>query len=331
MAINRLAAAALRALSYPDLDQPMNYRLDRAVKQLLNPQMKFLYHIWDHTVFLDGRDIPVRVFTPDAPRSPEIFLFFHGGGWVSGDIDSYTRFCGTLAEQTGRRVMSVDYRLAPEHRFPCGLEDCYAVTKALFADFPAEQIILIGDSAGGNLTAAVSLMAADRGEFLPHRQVLLYPAVQSDFSESSPFPSVRENGRGYLLTARKIADYLALYMRTERDLQNPYFSPLLAPDLSSQPRTLIITAEFDPLRDEGEAYAKRLCEAGASVTLHRVPDALHGFLSLPPVFDTVREAYRVLREFLGDPPAEPHHVTKNEDCANESKPEHPREKPMAEA
>lgn len=168
MAINRLTTAALRALSYPDIDIKKNYRLDRAAKRLLHPRVKFLYHSWDHTVELDGREIPVRVFLPAEQRSPEIFLFFHGGGWVSGNIDSYTQLCGHLAEQTGRRVLSVDYRLAPEHRFPCGLEDCYAVARKLFAecgtlDIAPEDILLIGDSAGGNLAAAVSLMAADRG------------------------------------------------------------------------------------------------------------------------------------------------------------------------
>ena len=309
MAINRLTTAALRALSYPDIDIKKNYRLDRAAKRLLHPRVKFLYHSWDHTVELDGREIPVRVFLPTEQRSPEIFLFFHGGGWVSGNIDSYTQLCGHLAEQTGRRVLSVDYRLAPEHRFPCGLEDCYAVARKLFAecgtlDIAPEDILLIGDSAGGNLAAAVSLMAADRGEFMPRRQVLLYPAVQSDFSEASPFASVHENGQGYLLTAKMISDYLALYMQDETDRQNPYFSPLLAPVLSGQPETLIITAEFDPLRDEGEAYAARLREAGVPVTLHRVADALHGFFSLPPIFEVVKTAYGYLAEFLGEQPAQ---------------------------
>ncbi|MBR7185733.1 MAG: alpha/beta hydrolase [Clostridia bacterium] len=310
MAIHPLTAAALRALSYPDIDLKKNYRLDRLAKKLLHPSAKFLYDTWDHTVTLDGRDIPVRVFIPDKLRAEEVFLFFHGGGWVTGDIDSYTQLCGTLAEQTGRRVLSADYRLAPEHRFPCGLEDCYAVAKLLFADcgdlgISPQDIILIGDSAGGNLAAAVSLMAADRGEFMPRRQILLYPAVQSDFGETSPFPSVRECGQGYLLTARMIADYLALYMRDERDLRNPYFSPLLAKSLAGQPETLIITAEYDPLRDEGEAYAARLQQAGVPVTLHRIPDALHGFFSLPPIFDPVQLAYAHLLDFLGDaPPAD---------------------------
>ncbi len=307
MAINRLTTAALRALSYPDIDLKKNYRLDRAAKRLLRPRIPFGYQSWNKRVDIDGRRIPVRLFIPDKQRSQEVFLFFHGGGWVSGNIDTYTQTCGQLAAETGRRVLSVDYRLAPEHRFPAGLEDCYAVARALFCETDRvadEDIILMGDSAGGNLAAAVSLMAADRGEFMPRRQVLIYPAVQSDFSEHSPFPSVRENGQGYLLTAKKVADYLSLYMRTEADLQNPYFSPLLAESLAGQPKTLVITAEFDPLRDEGEAYAGRLSEAGVEVTLHRIPDALHGFFSLPPIFDAVRQTYGHLAAFLGDSPSD---------------------------
>ncbi len=308
MAINRLTAALLRALSYPDLDVMQNYRLDRAAKRLLHPAVPFRWQTWDHTVTLNGRDIPVRLFTPETERSREVFLFFHGGGWVTGNIDTYTDLCGYLARETGRRVLSVDYRLAPEHRFPAGLEDCYAVAKLLFSTAPdlgitPEDIILIGDSAGGNLAAALSLMAADRGEFSPRRQVLLYPCVQSDFSAASPFPSVRENGRGYLLTSERIADYLALYLRTEADRLNPYFSPLLARDLRGQPETLVITAEYDPLRDEGEAYAARLREAGVPVTLRRIPDALHGFFALPPSLEQVRQTYAALAAFLGDPPA----------------------------
>ena len=311
MAIHPLTAAALRLLSYPELNVRKNYRLERAAKRLLHPPMKFRWLTWDHRVMRKGREIPVRVFYPEQMRSREIFLFFHGGGWVSGDMDSYTAVCGALAEAMGRRVLSVDYRLAPEYRFPVGLEDCYAAAYDLFMqcaspnspiDALPEEIILIGDSAGGNLAAAVSLMAADRGEFTPRRQVLIYPALQNDFGPHSPYPSVHENRRGYLLTAEKVADYLSLYMQCEADLKNPYFSPLLATDLRGQPATLVITAAYDPLRDEGEAYAARLREAEVPVTLYRAPDVLHGFFSLPPAFSAVREVYRQLSVFLGEEP-----------------------------
>lgn len=119
-----------------------------------------------------------------------------------------------------------------------------------------DQITLIGDSAGGNLAAVVSLMARDRGEFLPRQQILLYPATNNDHTENSPFDSVRTNGKGYLLTSKRMVDYMALYRSSDEDLQNPYYAPILCSDLSDQPRTLIITAEFDPLRDEGEAYGE---------------------------------------------------------------------------
>ena len=141
-------------------------------------------------------------------------------------------------------------------------------------------------------------MARDRGEFLPTRQILLYPATGNDHTENSPFESVRTNGKGYLLTAKRMVDYMALYRSSDEDLQNPYYAPILAKDLSRQPRTLVITAEFDPLRDEGEAYGKRLAEAGNPVEIHRISDALHGFITLGAGFKHVRKAYTYINDFL---------------------------------
>ena len=232
-------------------------------------------------------------------------LFIHGGGWVTESVDNYERICARMANATGHIVVSVDYRLAPEYPFPTGLEDCYAVAKAIYTNqfilnTRPEQITLIGDSAGGNLAAALSLMARDRGEFLPRRQVLIYPATNSDYSEHSPFPSVRENGTDYLLTRGKINDYINLYASCEEDKQNPYFAPILAKDLSNQPRTLIITAELDPLRDEGEAYGKRLLEAGNEVEIHRIKDAFHGFFALGIKSFHVQESFEYINGFLGE-------------------------------
>ena len=154
--------------------------------------------------------------------------------------------------------MSVEYRLAPEYRFPVPLEDCYAAAKALYTGrliLPADpdRITIIGDSAGGNLAAAVCLLARERGEFMPRKQILIYPALNNCYTEESPYKSVQENGEGYLLTAVKMEDYLKLYESSPKDRQNPYFAPILEEDLSHMPDTLILTAEFDPLRDEGEA------------------------------------------------------------------------------
>lgn len=305
MAINRVVRAALKALSYPDIDLKKNYRIKRKLQEAISyPVRKLRYEAWDYEVLSGDHRVPVRIFHPaeGTPLGP-LLLFFHGGGWVSGTIDSYNDVCASMALLTGRRVVSVDYSLAPEHPFPAGLLDCYAVAKTLFLHpgllgAEPEDICLIGDSAGGNLAAAVSLMARDLGEFLPSKQILLYPATHFDHSESSPFASVRENGTDYLLTSKSICDYMDLYLFREEDRRNPYVAPLLSEDLSRQPDTLLITAQYDPLRDEGEAYGKALAAAGNRCKVLRFDDALHGFFSLPPSFALVKEAYRAINAFL---------------------------------
>jgi len=305
MAINKAMRTALAALSYPEIDIKKTYHMQRELQKISALRLKKprLYRVWEHTVLREGHEIPVRIFTPSEETSYPVLIFFHGGGWVTGNIDSYDSVCTDMAALTGRTVVSVDYRLAPEHRFPAGLEDCYAVVRDIFLHNELlgtrpEEIALIGDSAGGNLAAAVSLMARDRGEFLPARQILIYPATGNDHTEDSPFPSVRENGTGFLLTAKRVRDYLALYRASDEDLKNPYFAPLLAEDFSRQPRTLIVTAEYCPLRDEGEAYGERLRAAGNQVEIVRMPDALHGYFSLPARFELVKKTYEVINAFL---------------------------------
>lgn len=256
----------------------------------------------DHKIYAEDREIPVRLFIPEKSISSKVLIFFHGGGWVTGNIDSYSNVCSHMANMTGHRVISVDYRLAPEHPFPAGLMDCYKVVSEVLKNSSIlnckrEDITLIGDSAGGNLASVVSLMARDKGDFLPRKQILIYPASYYDHSESSPYPSVIENGRDYIMTSKRIQDYMDLYVPNEEDRKNPYVAPLLAEDLRNQPDTLIITAEFDPLRDEGEAYGKRLEEDGNYVEIHRVEE-LHGFFSNPLKKDSVNDLYKVINSFL---------------------------------
>ena len=306
MAINKAMKAALKVLSYPDPDIKKSYKLirrfDRIVaKRLKNPNCR----IDNLTVEREGYPIPVRVFSPLNNKSKGVILFFHGGGWVNGDIDSYTPTCIDIEEKLCRTVVSVDYRRAPEHKFPTAPEDCYAVTKKLFCgellpEFLPEDIILMGDSAGGNLAAAVSLMAHDRGDFKPKRQILIYPATYNDHSPSSPFASIRENGTDYMLTSKRIVGYMKLYASKEEDLQNPYLAPLLAKDLHGQPDTLIISAQYCPLRDEGEEYGRRLADAGSNVSVFRMPNAIHGYFSLPIKLKLKKKTYSVIRRFLGD-------------------------------
>lgn len=307
MAINHTTRMILKALSFDGIEVEASRHL--ADLKRLDP-LKIFYKKIDYKIYNEVYEVPIRIFFPNekayenaGPNQHKMMLFIHGGGWVTESVDNYERICARLADATEQVVVSVDYRLAPEYKFPVGLEDCYAVAKALFTNrfilnVAPEDITLIGDSAGGNLAAALSLMARDRGEFLPRRQILIYPAVCSDYSEDSPFESVRENGTDYLLTAGKMRDYINLYAGSEADKENPYLAPMKASDLSNQPDTLVITAEFDPLRDEGEAYGKRLEEAGNHVEIHRIEDALHGYFALGIKNFHVQESFDHINRFL---------------------------------
>lgn len=304
MAINKYMRAALKALSYLEIELKDNYKLIRQAERLIKkPRIKLTYKTWDYHVRNNDYDIPIRIFSPAKGNEIvnmkyPVIVFFHGGGWVTGDIDSYEKVCLTIARQTGMMLFAVDYRLAPEHPFPNALEDCYCAVKAVMQSQEAKGIILMGDSAGGNLAAALSLYLRDKGEKAADRQILIYPATYNDHTETSPFPSVSENGKDYLLTSARVCDYMDLYCPIKSDRNNPYFAPLLATNFSGQPDTLIITAQYDPLRDEAEEYGRRLKEAGNRVVVHRMADALHGYFSLPIRFSQVKETYRIINQFL---------------------------------
>lgn len=303
MAMSPVRKMALKALSYPQLDVKKNYKIHRKVVVASHPFFKPLYNLLDQKIILEDHEIPVRIFKPKKAEGFKVLLFFHGGGWVTGNIDSYTNVCANMANQTGYVVVSVDYRLAPEHPFPSGLLDCYYVAEKLYKNLQffsrkPEEIVLIGDSAGANLAAVVSLMARDKGEFLPGKQILLYPATNNYHDSRSQFPSILENGTDYIMTSKRIQDYMDLYISKEEDKFNPYVAPLLEKDLSNQPKTLIITAEYDPLRDEGEAYGMRLKEWGNDVTVNRIKDALHGFLTLPKQAAYITACYEIINGFL---------------------------------
>ena len=156
----------------------------------------------------------------------------------------------------------------------------------------------MGDSAGGNLAAAVCMRARDTGNFSPQRQILIYPALSNCYTEDSPYESVRTNGTGYLLTSEKMADYLKLYESKPEDRENPYFAPLCAEDYSNLPDTLILTAEYDPLRDEGEEYGRRLRQSGGRVHIERIAGALHGYFALGIQHLYVQESFRHINRFL---------------------------------
>lgn len=283
-------------------------------------------HDTQHVKTNDGAKLLLRIFTPrtlefSREAGVEIaqtwrgtILFFHGGGWVSGTTELYADALADLAHATERRVVAVEYRRAPEHRFPVAAEDCYLVARELFAgrildDVDPDKIVIMGDSAGGNLAAVVSLMARDRGDFSPKNQVLIYPALNNDYGPDSPFYSVHANGKDFMLTAKDMVDYVELYASRAEDLENPYFAPLLEKDNTNLPRTLIISAELCPLRDEDEHYAHLLDEAQNKVESFRVLSAMHGYLLSPVAAETIQNTYRILAYFLdGTPlPAQKHY------------------------
>lgn len=293
----------LKLISSRHIDLRKNYKRYRKLINFFNPHIEPIYKMLDHKIYAEDREIPVRLFIPENSDSSKVIIFFHGGGWVTGNIDSYSNVCAHMANQTGQRVISVDYRLAPEHPFPAGLMDCYKVVSEIFQNTSIlnsrnEDITLVGDSAGGNLAAVVSLMARDKGDFIPKKQILIYPSTHHDHSEESPFPSVIENGTDYVMTSKRIQDYMDLYVPKVEDRDNPYVAPLLAESLKDQPDTLIITAEFDPLRDEAEAYGKRLEDDGNKVIMDRISE-IHGFFSNPLKKDLINELYDdIINNFL---------------------------------
>lgn len=304
--VSWLTRAVLSLFAAPRINMREDYEMVRRAQRALSRPYRASRRLRDKTVRApEGHEIPVRVFLPKEPTAGDVLLFFHGGGWVIGDVDTYTATCLTMADLTGRVVCAVDYRLAPEHPFPAGLNDCLRVTErlldrpSLLGAHDAEDVILIGDSAGGNLAAAVSLVLRDQGRRLPGAQVLLYPVTQWNHDpDTSPFPSVVEYGSGLRLTAREVSDYLALYQPDPALRAAPLVSPLAAGGLAGQPRTLVVTAEHDLLRDEGEAYGRALRAAGNDVRIERVPGALHGFIALPRFSRTLTHGYRHITSFL---------------------------------
>ena len=292
----------LKALSFDGIEVEASRHL--ANLKAIDP-MKIFHKTIDYKIYNGDYEVPVRIYLPreKVTENLPVFLFFHGGGWVTDCIDNYERICARLASATEHIVVSVEYRLAPEHPFPTGFQDCYAVAKAIYTNrfilnVNPEHITLIGDSAGGNLAAAVSLRARDEGIFLPKRQILIYPAVNNDYTEASQFQSVKDCGSDYLLTAGKMRDYIDFYAAREEDKQNKYFAPLMETDYSNQPDTLILTAEFDPLRDEGEEYGRRLKKAGNYVEVHRIKDALHGYFALGIRYFHVQESFELINQFV---------------------------------
>ena len=248
----------------------------------------------DRTVPGPAGDIPVRIYRPfgSDPQTPlPLVVFFHGGGWVVCDLDSHDGLCRDLCNRTGCVWVAVDYRLAPEHRFPVGAEDCYAATTWLIehaeeVGATADHIAVVGDSAGGNLAAVVAQMARDRGAPRIDFQALLYPVIDHDFETDSHRNQGTTNG----LTSAEVQYFWGEYLRSDSDAADPYASPLRAASFADLPAALILVPEHDPLRSEGEAYARRLVDAGVDVDLTVREGMFHSFLMFPDALEPARDA-----------------------------------------
>jgi acetyl esterase len=240
-----------------------------------------------------GGDLPIRIYVPFGKGPFPVVMYFHGGGWVIGGIESSDGLCRMLANSSGCIVVSVDYRLAPEHRFPAAVDDAFAATlwaaenASSFGGDPS-RIAVSGDSAGGNLAAVVAQNARDRGNPAIQFQLLIYPVTDGACNT----PSYSENAEGYFLTRDGMQWFWNHYVPNKADRSRPSASPLRASNFANLPPALVITAEYDPLRDEGERYAEQLRAAGTPVQLTRYSGMIHGFFTMSGLLDQGKTAMR---------------------------------------
>jgi acetyl esterase len=279
-------------------------RLDAALlspvlQQILCGERIELPQVVDQSV--EGRygSIPIRLYYPSLQKNLPLILFFHGGGWIYGNFQTHDLMCRRLTQDAEAIVLAVRYRLSPFFKYPVALEECYdvlmwAVQQAPELGIDLERITVMGDSAGGNLAAALCLLSRDRGQSLIAQQVLIYPVVSGVLDQ----PAVDRYADGPFLTKEMMAAFVQYYAQDESDIQQAYFSPLLAKDLKHLPPALIITCGYDLLQDQTEAYAQRLKEPENQVVLLKYPNMIHGFLSFPPFCRDALPAFARIAAFV---------------------------------
>ncbi|MGF1538314.1 MAG: alpha/beta hydrolase [Elainellaceae cyanobacterium] len=252
--------------------------------------------VLDHAVSDRAHEIPVRLYYPSAKTPLPLVMFLHGGGWVFGNLHTHDRLCRRLARDTEAIVLAVDYRRAPFHKYPAALEDGYSALQWAaehVADADGSNITIMGDSAGGNLAAAIALMARDQGQPCIARQVLLYPVTSGRLNQ----PSMEANANAPILTQDRMQRFVDCYAQSNADILQPYFSPLLAPDLGHLPPALVVACQNDPLYDQALHYAQRL--KGAAVPVELLDYAtVHGFMSFPMFCPSAWTAFREVARYI---------------------------------
>lgn len=260
-----------------------------------------VHAVTDRTLLTSAGDVPVRVYRPSTAETLPALVYFHGGAFFLGSLNTHDHIARELANASGYMVVSVGYRLAPEHAFPAGLTDCYSVVKWIAQHgqdavdgigWNGATLAVAGDSSGANFAAAVAGMAQDHGLDCITHQVLFYPSLDLDF-DVTRYPSLTENAVGYGLETGLLKPFNAFYTRSGADPADPRVSPINRKNLGGLPPALIITAEYDPLRDEGEAYARNLTAAGVHASLRRYDGAGHGFVQY---FSALPEFHGVFAE-----------------------------------
>ncbi|MFC5956885.1 alpha/beta hydrolase [Streptomyces pratens] len=262
-----------------------------------------LHAVEDVTARTASGEVPVRIYTPAEADSHGVLVYFHGGAFFLGSLETHDHVARSLAKETGLKVVSVGYRLAPEAAFPAGLDDCYAVVRWVAEQgeslaWDGTTLAVAGDSSGGTFVAAVAAKAHDDGFDRITHQILYYPSLDLDF-DVDRYASLRENAVGYGLETAGLKPFNAFYLDSGADPADPLVSPIKRADLTGLPPALVVTGEYDPMRDEGELYGRRLQEAGVEATVSRYEGAGHGFVQH---FSWIPEYHRVFeetRDFLG--------------------------------
>lgn len=303
MALHPTVAEFIASLP-PPTPGPLNPVAMRAADEShVSPIEKRLpvHSVFDRSLPTTAGDVPVRVYRPTTADAHPVLVYFHGGAFFLGSLNTHDHIARALANATQCVVVSVGYRLAPEHAFPAGLSDCYAVVQWIERNgrspgngisWNGQTLAVAGDSSGANFAAAVAAMALDGGLTSITHQVLYYPSLDLDF-DVDRYESLKTYAVGNGLETAALKPFNAFYMGSGADPADPFVSPIKRDDLSGLPPTLIVTAECDPLRDEGELYGRRLAQAGVPATIRRYESAAHGFVQY---FSWLPEFQRVFAE-----------------------------------
>ena len=295
--MNELFLDIIKRLSKYDINMKENYQFYRNLQNKIPLSKKSKTIIEENFIF--------HLFSPKQEQTKKAIIYLHGGGWAAGSVKFYSSTLQRLANECKRNVIAFDYPLAPEHPFPEGFNYCYKAIKTIFQKgmnyhIDTSEIIIMGDSAGANLATAICLKAKQTKDFKIKKEILLYPIVQTNFKENKKYPSIEKNGYDYFLNKNMIDDYLTMYLPNKKDYKNKYVAPLYAKNLFGMPETLIITADLDPLKDEGYAYAQKLKRYFNKVTYYNIKDVIHGFFNNPLYFKENHYVIKKIKRFVGD-------------------------------